>query len=90
MASPFRGSRDECFRPGATRPGQWDIAAALRVPIWHDEWFNPLSQGALLDFAIVWDEDHDDRVIQVIEALYFGGLLGPIASLESEREVSPC
>lgn len=27
------------------------------------------------DFAVIWDEDHDKRVIQVIEQIYFHGLL---------------
>jgi hypothetical protein len=52
--------------------------SVLRVPIWQDEWLKPLRQGELLDFAIVWDEDHDDRVIEPIEEMYFGGLLAPV------------
>lgn len=52
--------------------------SVLRSPIWHDDWLNPLPQGLVLDFAIIWDEDHDERVIQVINALYFGGLLSPV------------
>src|SRR6266851_5089800 len=32
--------------------------SVLRVPIWQDEWLNPLAQGLLLDFAVIWDEDH--------------------------------
>ncbi len=52
--------------------------SVLRVPIWHDEWLKPLRQGELLDFAIIWDEDHDHRVIEPIEEMYFGGLLAPV------------
>jgi hypothetical protein len=52
--------------------------SVLRVPIWQDEWLNPLRQAALLDFAVIWDEDHDERVIEVIKTLYFGGLLAPV------------
>lgn len=52
--------------------------SVLRVPIWQDEWLNPLPQGALLDFAVIWDEDHDERVIDAIEMLYFCGLLAPV------------
>jgi hypothetical protein len=48
------------------------------VPIWQDQWLNPLPRGSLLDFAVIWDEDHDERVIQVIEDLYFCGLLAPV------------
>ncbi len=52
--------------------------SVLRVPIWHDERLQPLAQGELLDFAIIWDEDHDDRVIEPIEEMYFAGLLAPV------------
>jgi hypothetical protein len=52
--------------------------SVLRVPVWQDQWLNPLSQGLLLDLAIIWDEDHDDRVIQVVEVLYFEALLAPV------------
>lgn len=50
----------------------------LRVPMWQDEWLNPVPRGALLDFAVLWDEDHDERVIEMIEDLYFEGLLAPV------------
>ena len=52
--------------------------SVLQVPIWQDQWLNPLPRGALLDFAVIWDEDHDERVIQAIEDLYFCGLLAPV------------
>jgi hypothetical protein len=38
--------------------------SVLRVPIWQDEWLNPVAQGMLLDFAVIWDEDHDARVME--------------------------
>jgi hypothetical protein len=52
--------------------------SVLRVPIWHDERLQPLTPGELLDFAIIWDEDHDERVIEPIEEMYFAGLLAPV------------
>jgi hypothetical protein len=52
--------------------------SVLRVPIWQDEWLNPLPQAALLDFAVLWDEDHDERVVQAVEEIYFAGLMGPV------------
>jgi hypothetical protein len=52
--------------------------SVLRVPIWFDEYLNPLQEGALLDFAVIWDEDHDERVIPAIAALHFAALLGPV------------
>lgn len=30
------------------------------------------------DFAILWDEDHDDRIIEVLERLYIAGMLSPV------------
>jgi len=52
--------------------------SVLQVPIWQDQWLNPLPLGSLLDFAVIWDEDHDERVIEVIENIYFSGLLAPV------------
>ena len=37
-----------------------------------------LDKPQVHDFAVIWDEDHDDRIIQVIEAIYMAGLLSPI------------
>jgi hypothetical protein len=62
--------------------------SVLRAPIWRDEHLKPLQEGELLDFAIIWDEDHDDRVIEVIEEMYFGGLLAPVRFI-GERKGTP-
>lgn len=34
-----------------------------------------LSQARFHDFAVIWDEDHDERVMKAIEKVYFAGLL---------------
>lgn len=52
--------------------------SVLRAVTWHDTFLNPLQTAAFIDFALVWDEDHDVRVIEVIHSLYFGGLLAPV------------
>jgi hypothetical protein len=52
--------------------------SVLRVPIWQDGLLKPLPKARLLDFAVIWDEDHDARVIEGVEALYFQGLLAPV------------
>ncbi|MEM5461977.1 hypothetical protein VSR69_45705 [Paraburkholderia phytofirmans] len=52
--------------------------SVLRAPVWHDEAINRLERCAFLDFAIIWDEDHDDRVVDVIMVLYISGLLAPV------------
>ncbi|MEJ8837740.1 hypothetical protein [Ramlibacter sp. AN1133] len=35
-------------------------------------------QLQFFDLAIIWDEDHDERIWGVIERLYVGGLLAPV------------
>jgi hypothetical protein len=30
------------------------------------------------DFAVIWDDDHDERIIRVIERMYMNGLLAPV------------
>ncbi|RYE28022.1 MAG: hypothetical protein EOP48_33955, partial [Sphingobacteriales bacterium] len=46
------------------------------------EWLNvsrkPLEKPQIHDFAVIWDGDHDTRVIQAIESIYMDGLLSPI------------
>jgi len=65
-----------------TRPvgnlGRGTHYSVLRAPVWHDEFMNRLERCAFLDFAIIWDEDHDDRVIDAIMVLYISGLLAPV------------
>jgi len=48
------------------------------VPVWHDAQLSPLSTAAFLDLAVFWDKDHDTRIIELLERLYFKGLLSPI------------
>ena len=75
--SPFFQTLHDETRP-VGQLGRGTHYSVLRVPIWQDEWLNPLGQASLLDFAVIWDEDHDERVIDVVEALYFRGLLAPV------------
>jgi hypothetical protein len=52
--------------------------SVFRSVEWLDVAREPLTIPQVHDFAVVWDEDHDTRVIDVIEALYMEGLLSPI------------
>lgn len=45
---------------------------------WLDVVRAPLTVPQIHDFAVIWDEDHDTRVIDVIEEIYMAGLLSPI------------
>lgn len=38
----------------------------------------PREGGRIHDFAVIWDEDHDERVISVIERLQMAGLMWPV------------
>jgi hypothetical protein len=52
--------------------------SVLRAPTWHDSQLRVLPKAALLDFAVIWDEDHDTRVIEVAREIYFEGILAPV------------
>ncbi|MEE9985541.1 hypothetical protein [Agrobacterium pusense] len=52
--------------------------SVFRVPEWRDVTLKPLSIAQIHDFAVIWDEDHDERVIAVAERLYVNGLFAPI------------
>lgn len=45
---------------------------------WLDVERQPLAKPQIHDFAVIWDEDHDQRVIDVVEKIYMAGLLSPV------------
>jgi hypothetical protein len=48
--------------------------SVCRATVFHDEHQRRLVNGAqFVDFAVIWDEDHDERVFQPIERLYRSG-----------------
>ena len=64
----------------------------LRAIVFHDEDGKIIpcdryrnAKSNYHDFAIIWDEDHDTRVINVIEKIYQEGLL-PCFSIFGERK----
>lgn len=50
----------------------------LRSVEWLDVTRRPLDHPQVHDFAVIWDEDHDTRVIETIERIYMAGLLSPV------------
>lgn len=52
--------------------------SVLRSVEWLDVSRTPLAKPQIHDFAVIWDEDHDTRVIEAIERLYMEGLLSPV------------
>jgi hypothetical protein len=47
----------------------------LRAITFHDAVGDVLPEGKFCDFAVIWDEDHDERVLAPIEAVYRCGFL---------------
>lgn len=43
-----------------------------------DKNLKPLNRQKLHDFALIWDENHGERVIPVVEGLLMQGLLAPV------------
>jgi hypothetical protein len=55
--------------------GQGTHHSVLRAVAFHDPMGSPLSEGRFTDFAVIWDVDHDVRVLEPIEGIYRLGLL---------------
>ncbi|MCC2976244.1 hypothetical protein LK533_06095 [Sphingomonas sp. PL-96] len=45
---------------------------------WLDVERRQLVKPQIHDFAVIWDEDHDERIINVVERIYMAGLLSPV------------
>lgn len=58
--------------------GRGSHYSVFRAAQWHDVMRRPLPVAQLHDFAVIWDEDHDTRVIQAVEKLYMRSLLSPV------------
>lgn len=49
--------------------------STMRAVVFHDSVGQPTPFAQFSDFAVIWDEDHDERVFEPIETLYRRGLL---------------
>lgn len=62
-----------------TRPtgqlGRGTHYSVLRAVVWHGPDRRVLPEAHYLDFSVIWDEDHDTRVILPLEMLYTRGWL---------------
>lgn len=65
----FRTEYDEQHNVGALEAHYSIICAPLLA--------KPDSPIELQRLAVIWDQDHDERVIALLEAAYFQGLLAP-------------
>ncbi len=52
--------------------------SVFRSVEWLDVVRAPLAVPEVHDFAVIWDDDHDTRVLDAIEMIYMAGLLSPI------------
>lgn len=43
------------------------------------------DKAGIHDFAVIWDEDHDERIIPRIERLYMAGLLTPVLAIGERK-----
>lgn len=52
--------------------------SVFRSVEWLDVTRRQLAFPQIHDFAVIWDEDHDERVIEAVEQIYMAGLLSPV------------
>lgn len=60
------------------RLGRGTHYSVFRTAEWLDVVRDPLPIPQVHDFAVIWDEDHDTRVIEAVDAIYMAGLLSPV------------
>lgn len=81
MENPHYSDFFSCLydEPSAmTRFGQGAHYSIFRAVEWLDVWRKPLKLPEVHDFAVIWDKDHDARIIRVLERFYMAGLLSPV------------
>ncbi|MGH1349201.1 MAG: hypothetical protein ACRBBN_00090 [Methyloligellaceae bacterium] len=69
----FHTLHDEKYPVGFL--GEGTHYSVFRAIVFHDQSGKSLKEGQYHDFAIIWDEDHDERVFEVVEKVYIQGLL---------------
>jgi hypothetical protein len=52
--------------------------SVFRTAQWLNTMRRSVSNALVHDFAVIWDEDHDTRVIDVLEDVHMAGLLSPV------------
>src|SRR5713226_167389 len=65
--------------------GKGTHASILRAIVFHGPTLTPLEAGAPADLAVIWDEDHDTRVIKAVELIYRSGFLGSILMIGERK-----
>ena len=52
--------------------------SVYQVVEWLDLGGNLTAPAKLKNFTIIWDYDHDERILDVVDSLYLNGLLHPV------------
>jgi hypothetical protein len=65
--------------------GQGTHYSVFRAMVFHDPLGRPLPEGQFVHFAVIWDEDHDVRVMQPITEIYRRGLLSSFLMFGERR-----
>ena len=81
----FQTLHDEASPTGTF--GRGTHYSVLRATVFHDAAGKPLPHAKAHDFAVAWDEDHDERVFDVIDEIDRAGLL-PAFVIFGERKGS--
>lgn len=58
--------------------GRGSHYSVFRTAEWRNVVREPLDHAQIHDFAVIWDEDHDERIIDVAERIFMAGLFSPI------------
>jgi hypothetical protein len=67
--------------------GRGTHSSILSAVQWRNAAGRPMALPQIQRFAVIWDEDHDMRVIPVLEAAYMNNLLAPVLFV-GERKAS--
>ena len=59
--------------------------SVYRAVVFHDRNGNPLAEAQYHDVAVIWDEDNDTRVFQVIKSLYYLGMLSAFSFIGERK-----
>lgn len=59
--------------------------SVVQALCWRSEKGELRQQASVQNVAIIWDEDHDERIIPCIEALHMAGLLYAIAMIGERK-----
>jgi hypothetical protein len=84
----FQTLHDETAPVGSL--GRGTHYSVFRATVFHDEFAKPLEAAKFLDFSVIWDEDHDERVLLPIERLYRSGDLSSFIMFAERKGMFFC